>query len=161
MATSNLRPELMSIQELKTAYRSATQRRARATNQAADDAALMQMAELEAEIARRNATLAAEGRRRRVRLDKYQWSTAQVLLAYAIWRMHGVTAMAVQVAYSHGDEQGMGGDSMMMKVSAFQSNKDGGTGTWNLCETGRSIAIKYADKTPYEVERLSGFIVQF
>jgi hypothetical protein len=149
---------MKTAKELKAEYKLLLKRLDRANNEAAASKVVALMTIIETEIQLRNESLPVN---RRIYLKKYIWPENEVMLAYAIYRMHGHSSnYSKQISTSHGESCGMGAHSMGMKVSAFWSFLEG-DGSWSLCEAGKEIALKYKDKTPLEVEALSGYIVQF
>jgi hypothetical protein len=133
---------------------------ARAQNPENEAKYLVQLTIVATELQQINGALIESGSRIRVRTNKHDWQTLEVLTAYAIYRFHGNTKLGHQICFIVGDEMGMGGDSMAMKVSAFWSFLES-TGKFNLCEAGKEIAMKYKDLDKYAVETLTGRIVAF
>jgi hypothetical protein len=149
---------MKTTKQLKTEYKSLQKRLDRALNDVTASKIVASMTVIETEVKLRNENLPVN---RQIFLKKHVWTAEEVMLAYAIYRMHGhSSSYSGQISTSHGESCGMGAHSMYMKVSAFWSFLEG-DGSWKLCETGKEIALKYKDKTPLEVEALSGYIVQF
>lgn len=148
------------VKFLKSEHKRLSNSIARASNSETEAKYLAQLTIVATELQQINVSLIDSGSRIRVRTHKHEWQTLEVLTAYAIYRHHGNTELGRQICFVVGDEMGMGGDSMSMKVAAFWSFIES-TGKFTLCEAGKEIANKYKDLDKYQVETLTGRIVAF
>jgi len=153
--TVSVAEECTVIKALKQEYKSLKAALSRASNEEAETRIVNRMTIVLTQLEQLNAKLGKE-----YRIEKHEWSYEENLVAYAIYRMHGIGTYSRQVSRQFGEMFGMGADSMDMKISAFYSflMHDG---DFTLCQTGKEIAEKYKDYTPEQVEEISGRIVQF
>jgi len=149
------------IKELKKEYKVAKAALDRAVNPEQGAKATNRLTIILTKLEQLNVILIETGSLKRVRVKNHTWTYEQVLLAYAIYRYHGHSSeMSRLVSRDQGDSEGMGADSMHMKVSAFWSHLES-DGSWSLCETGKIIANKFKDLDKMAVETLTGRIVAF
>jgi hypothetical protein len=143
------------VRELRVEYKAALKSRQKCLSRDMYERAERRIAGILAEIEILDVELrTVTGGRKRAGLKTHSWSEEDVMIAFVIFKVHGITAAAIAVAHELGDSLGMGGDSMWMKVAAFYANSKGES-NWTLCGTGKAILEEHGQCSAEEANNLA------